>query len=243
MLLKPLRRQPENDVFQGILATGLPEDSPPEPKSPSRGLDIAALLNGAREGDAASIGQLLQQYRNYLMLLATTQIERRLQPRVSPSDIVQEAMLRAHRHFAQFRGHNEKELLAWLRQILITNLARFVERHVHAAKRDIRREVSLDRAGRAIDRSTSQFHHFLSGGGQTPSAILQEREEAVMLADRLAQLPPHYRDVLILRNIRGLSFDELAAEIQRAPGAARALWLRAIKRLRSIYRKEKSQDA
>ena len=54
----------------------------------------------------------LQQYRNYLMVLAATQIEKRLQPRVSPSDVVQETMLRAHKNFGQFRGTTEEELLA-----------------------------------------------------------------------------------------------------------------------------------
>src|SRR4029453_5139982 len=72
------------------------------PPCPCAELDVPALLSGAREGDGGSIGELLQYYRNYLMLLATTQIERRLRPRVSPSDIVQETMLRAHRHFGQF---------------------------------------------------------------------------------------------------------------------------------------------
>jgi RNA polymerase sigma-70 factor (ECF subfamily) len=185
---------------------------------------------------------LLQHYRNYLMLLATTQVDRRLQPRVSPSDIVQETMLRAHRHFAQFRGQTERELLAWLRQILVTNLARFVERYLLAAKRDMRREISIERAGAALAQTTSRFHA-LFGGGQTPSAIVQHREEAVVLADRLAALPPHYRDVLVLRNIQGLAFDEVAAQLDRPLGATRMLWLRAIKRLREAYRKTEEQDA
>jgi RNA polymerase sigma-70 factor, ECF subfamily len=206
-------------------------------------LDVAALLSGAREGDGGSIGELLQHYRNYLMLLATTQIERRLRPRVSPSDIVQETMLRAHRHFGQFRGQTERELLAWLRQILVNNLARFVERYVLAAKRDIRREISIDRAGAALAESSSQLKALLCARGQTPSAVVQGREEAVVLADRLAQLPDKYRDILVLRNIQGLSFEEAAAHLNRPIGATRMLWLRAIKTLREAYRKAEEQDA
>ena len=112
------------------------------PRTPS---DMQALLAGARREDRQSIGELLSHFRGYLTLLATTHIQRRLRPRVSPSDVVQETMLRAHRHFAQFRGQSERELVAWLREILITSLARFVEQHLLAAKRDLRREVSLDR--------------------------------------------------------------------------------------------------
>src|SRR5262245_21859978 len=110
--------------------------------APSRdGVDTRALLSRARKGDGECLGELLSLYRNYLSLLANTQLERRLRPRVSPSDIVQETMLKAHRHFAQFKGRSEAEFLAWLRQILLSSLAHFVERHLLAAKRNIRREI------------------------------------------------------------------------------------------------------
>src|SRR4029079_14709156 len=95
-----------------------------------------ALLERARHGSQGSLGALLQQYRNYLVVLASMQIDKRLQPRVSPSDVVQETMLRAHKNLAQFRGTTEQEFLGWLRQILVNNLAKFVEQHMLAARRD-----------------------------------------------------------------------------------------------------------
>jgi RNA polymerase sigma-70 factor, ECF subfamily len=211
----------------------------PARTNPGSEVAVQSLLAGARTGNRQSIGELLQHYRNYLMLLATTQIERRLQPRVSPSDIVQETMLKAHRHFAQFEGQTERELLAWLRQILISSLARFVEQHVLAAKRDIRREVSIERFGAALEQSTSHFRSILRAGSDTPSAEAEKREDAVVLADLLAQLSPPYREVLVLRNVQGLSFDVVAARMDRSPGATRMLWLRAIEKLRAVYRKEK----
>ena len=70
----------------------------------------------------------------------------------------------------------------------------------------------------------------------------QQREEAVVLADRLAQLPEDYREVLVLRNLQGLAFEEVAQRIDRSVGATRMLWLRAIEKLRSAYRKEDSSE-
>src|SRR5688572_29255339 len=70
--------------------------------------DFARLLFQARGGANEPLGQLLQLYRNYLTILATTQIDRKVRTRVSPSDIVQEAMLMAHRDFAQYRGRTER---------------------------------------------------------------------------------------------------------------------------------------
>ena len=59
------------------------------------------LLEAARHGAEEQLGELLQSYRNYLTLLARTQMGRQLQARVSPSDIVQETMLEALQDLAQ----------------------------------------------------------------------------------------------------------------------------------------------
>jgi len=215
--------------------------SPPSPAdrcdAAGANLQVNALLSAARRGNLQGLGELLQRYRNYLMLLANLQGGKRLRSRVSPSDIVQETMLKAHREFAQFRGETEKELMAWLRQILLTSLARFVEEHLLAAKRDMRREVSIDRYAAALDQSSAAFASVLPAGGRTPSAWVQHREEAAVLADRLAELPPDYREVLVLRNIEGFSFEEVAARLDRSPGATRMLWLRALEKLRARYRR------
>src|SRR5216684_6717149 len=106
--------------------------------------DPTELLTRARQGNAESLGALLELYRNYLYLLARTQIDLHLQARANPSDVVQETFLQACSHFSRFRGTSEKELIAWLRRILVHSLARIVEKQVKAQKRSVRREVSLN---------------------------------------------------------------------------------------------------
>jgi RNA polymerase sigma-70 factor (ECF subfamily) len=170
-----------------------------------------------------------------MMLLAATKLHTRLQSRISASDVVQETMLKAHRHFAQFQGASERELLAWLRQILLTSLATFVERHMLAAKRDIRREVSLERFHASLDDSASQHRLVLRADCESPSVRAQQHEDAKILAEKLAELPMRYQQVLVLRNIQGLSFEEIATQLNRTLGSTRMLWLRAIERLRAVY--------
>src|SRR5439155_18589150 len=97
------------------------------------------LLRQARAGDGAALGQLLELYQNYLLLLARLQIGRRLQSKVDAADLVQETFLEAHRHFAQFRGTTEEELVSWLRHILAANLANLVRRYLGTRRRDIRK--------------------------------------------------------------------------------------------------------
>jgi RNA polymerase sigma-70 factor (ECF subfamily) len=71
---------------------------------------------------------------------------------------------------------------------------------------------------------------------------VQQREEAVVLADRLAHLSDDYREVLVLRNLQGLPFEEVASRIGRSVGATRMLWLRAIEKLRTIYRLDDASE-
>ena len=54
----------------------------------------------------------------------------------------------------------------------------------------------------------------------------------IPLADALAQLAPDHREVIVLRNLEGLDFQQVAQRMRRSVGAARMLWLRAMDRLR-----------
>jgi len=202
------------------------------------GHDAARLLSEAREGAPECLGRLLARYGNYLKLLVASQLDERLRARCSPSDVVQETYCDAHRDFSRFRGATEAEFLAWLRTILAHNMAREVEKHVLAAKRDVRREVSIDAIGAALERSAVQLGSVLGGHEPSPSSNAHRHEHAVLLADHLAELPPDYREVLILRHCEGLPFKEVARRMGRTAGAARMLWLRAIGQIRERFSAE-----
>jgi RNA polymerase sigma-70 factor (ECF subfamily) len=196
------------------------------------------LLAEARRGRGESLGALLELYRNYLYLLARTQIDLHLQARCNPSDLVQETFLRACEHFDQFRGTSTPELLGWLRTIFVHCLARVVEKQLRTQKRNARREVSLERFHAVLERSSAHFEAALVSQCNSPSAQAEQRELAAQVADQLARLPAHYRDVIVLRNLEGLAFDEVARRMGRTPGAVRILWLRALEQLRQQPREE-----
>jgi RNA polymerase sigma-70 factor (ECF subfamily) len=146
---------------------------------------------------------------------------------VDSSDLVQEAFLEAHRDFVQFAGSTEAELLAWLRRILARNLAD-TARYQTAGLRDHRRQRSLEAL---LDQSSLAVQEALAATGTTASAVAARRERAVLLADALESLPEDYRDVVILRNLEGLRFSDVATRMGRSSGAVRMLWARAIERL------------
>lgn len=186
------------------------------------------LIAQAQAGSAEDLGRLLELYRNYLMVLARTRVDSALRPRIDASDVVQETYLEALRDFGQFEGKSERELVAWLRRILVRNIADLVRRH-GAQARDWRRQQSLELA---LDRSSQAVHQALAAGISTPSVQAARREQSVLLADALARLPDDYRQVIILRHLERLSFPEIARRMGRTAGAIRMLWARALEKLR-----------
>src|SRR5271165_686716 len=192
------------------------------------GPDPEQLMDLARAGNGAALGQLLELYRSYLGLLARLQIGRRLQGKVDAADLVQDTFLEAHRHFPEFRGVSEAELVSWLRQILAGLLGNLVRRYLGAKRRDVRLERELvdelDRSSRVLDQN-------LAAPQSTPSQRAARREQAVLLADALGQLPDDYREVLILHHLEGLTFPEVARRMGRTVDSVKNVWARALAKL------------
>jgi len=193
--------------------------------------DPARLLEQAREGDAAAAGSLLEMYRRYLTLLARVEIGQRLQGKVDPADLVQDTFLDAHRNLERFRGTTEAELVCWLRQILAGNLANLLRRYLGTRGRDVRLEREVLQA---IDRSSVLLDRGLIADQSSPSQQAARREQAVLLANALGELPDDYREVIVLRHLDGLTFPEVAGRMGRSVGAVEKLWMRALAQLRQI---------
>jgi RNA polymerase sigma-70 factor (ECF subfamily) len=187
------------------------------------------LFARARTGDPAALGRLLEQYRPYLALLARLQISRRLRGKADPADVVQDVFLEAARGFPQFRGRTEGELLAWLRQVLASKLGGLVRRYLGARRRDVRREQDL---AAELDASSQCLGGLVAAPGGSPSQEAVRREQAVLLADALERLPEHYREVIVLHHMEGLSLPETARRMGRTAGGVEKLWARALARLR-----------
>lgn len=192
------------------------------------------LLGQARAGDGPALGRLLECYRGYLRLMARSLIAPEFRPHIGASDIVQETFLEAHRDFAAFQGHDEAVLVAWLRKILVRNLANAIGYH-HAGRRDVRRQRSIEQA---LERSSCALHASLAAPISSPSVRAMRREEAVLLAAALEKIPADSREVFVLRNLEGVSFDDIAARLGRTPQAVRKVWGRAVVKLSRLLEEE-----
>jgi len=187
------------------------------------------LLTLALRGEQQSLGMLLERYGDYLSLLARLQIGRRLQGKVDAADLVQETFLEAHRNWKRFRGSSEGELLSWLRRILAARTVDLLRRYLGSKGRDIRleRELALE-----LERSSRNLDAGLFAKQDSPSKQVTRREQGVLLADALAQLPEDYREVLILRHLEGLTFPGVSQRMGRTLDSVKKLWTRALDCLR-----------
>ena len=189
------------------------------------------LLALATEEGGESLGQLLELYRNYLRLLASLEIGQRLQVKVDASDLVQETMLEAHKDFEGFRGTSEAEFIAWLRKIMASVLCGMLRKYLGTQKRDIRLERTLQEE---LDHSSILLSRGFVDPHSSPSQQASRREQSVLLADALAQLPEDYRQVLVLRHLQELTFPEISRRMERSLSSVEKLWVRGLSRLRQI---------
>jgi len=184
------------------------------------------LLAAARGGSPQRRDELFAACRSYLGVIARAQIETWLRAKVDASDLVQQTMLEAHRDFERFTGQSDQEWLAWLRRIMAHNAADFVRRYKATAKRAATRERSIVRTG---EQSTYQFEP--AAAIDSPSQQMIRADRQLALTDALAQLPPDYQEVVLLRNLQRMPFNEIAERMGRSRPAVQMLWMRALKKL------------
>jgi RNA polymerase sigma-70 factor (ECF subfamily) len=140
----------------------------------------------------------LERYREFLHLLARLRLSSWLQSKLDPSDMVQDTLLRAHRHRDQQRGQTEAELAGWLRRILANVLADKA-RQFARGKRDLALERSLEAE---LEQSSLRLEKWLAAEQSSPSERAMRPELLLQMADALAELPEDERTALELRYLQ-----------------------------------------
>jgi len=176
--------------------------------------------------------QPLERFRSYLHLLARLHLDPRLRGKLDASDVVQQTLLHAHQARDQFRGQTEGEQAAWLRQILARNLAHAV-RDFGRDKRDPAREQAPEAA---LDASSARLEAWLAAEQSSPSQRAERKEQAVVLAAELEQLPEAQREAVVLHYFQGCTVADIGRQLNRSPEAVAGLLHRGLKQLRAHLR-------
>ena len=191
---------------------------------------IERLIEDARAGDRDALGELLTNYRKYIIFLARTGLHHHMQAKADPSDVAQEVFLAAHNGIDDFQGQSAEQFAAWLRGILSNTLAMHVRRYLGTSKRDPRIEQQLTQS---FASATGFLKSQLAGDVTSPSQRFARNEAFLQLAGALETLPEDYRQVIVLRHVEGLPFAEVARLMDRSVNSVEKLWVRGLAKLKS----------
>lgn len=191
------------------------------------------LLARAAAGEQEAWGALLTHYRPRLRCMIALRIDARLQGRVDPSDVLQDAFVTASLRLPEFLRDRAVPFYVWLRQLTGQQLALLHRHHLGTKQRDARREISLW-AGAVPQASSAALAAQLLGRDPRPSEAAMRAERALRVEEALNQLEPLDREVLALRHFEQLTTPEVALVVGVSPAAASKRYVRALKKLKDV---------
>jgi RNA polymerase sigma-70 factor (ECF subfamily) len=186
-----------------------------QPGSPGDDLDLVRALQDGSEG---AYETLLSRFQQPVYNLAL----RLLNDSSDAADVVQEVFLKVFRNVGSFRG--QSSLKTWIYRITVNeahNQRRWFFRHRQ-------REVGLNEEPEEA-RSIAQI---LPDGSQSPFDYVFDRERQDLIQSALAKINPSFREVVVLRDIADLSYDEIAEVLQLSLGTVKSRILRGRDALR-----------
>jgi RNA polymerase sigma-70 factor (ECF subfamily) len=191
------------------------------------------LLRRACHGEAAALAALFSRHRHRLRQMVHLRLDRRLQGRVDPSDVLQEAYLDVAAQLPHYASKPAMPFFLWLRLVTGQRPMRLHRQHLGAAARDAGREVSLHR-GALPQASSVSLAEQLLGRITTPMQAAIRAEVQVQLQTAVNGLDPLDREIIALRHFEELSNSEAAQVLNLEPSAASKRYVRALKRLQAV---------
>lgn len=186
--------------------------------------DTARLLDRAARGDPGAVNDLLARHRDAVRAFVAARLDPAVRARVDASDVAQDALAEAHRRLPDYLARRPMPFHLWVRKTALDRLLN-ARRDQRAACRDVGREAATpDESSLALARS-------LVCPGPSPSQAVEARELADRLAAAVAALPDIDREVLALRQVDNLPYEEIGVLLDIEPAAARQRFVRALWRL------------
>ena len=188
-------------------------------------------LERVAAGDQAALAGVFQQYRPRLRKMVQLRLDRRLQGRVDPSDVLQEAFLDISRRAADYALNPEMPFFLWLRMMTGQKLLEFHRRHLGTQLRDAGREISICQSYPEVNSHLLASQ--LLGRFSTASQAAMRAEQQTKLEEILNGLEPIDREILTLRHFEELSNTEVAQVLGLSKSAASNRYIRALARLKN----------
>lgn len=171
-----------------------------------------ALVERAQRGDQKAFGMLVEKYQRKLGRL----LSRMMRDQAEVEDVVQESFIKAYRALPNFRG--DSAFYTWLYRIGINTAKNYL---VSMGRRpQISRDVEIEDAENFEDGDELRTM-------ETPETELMTKEIAKTVNDTMMSLPDELRTAITLRELEGLSYEEIATMMNCPIGTVRSRIFRA----------------
>jgi RNA polymerase sigma-70 factor (ECF subfamily) len=195
--------------------------------------EVGQLLDRAAAGDPDAWRALLDRDRDRLRRMVALRMDRRLQGRVDPSDVIQEAHLEAMARLPEYLRLADVPFFLWLRLIVGQRLTILHRRHLGAQARNAGREIGLYQG--ALPQATSAaLAARLLGHLTQPSAAAVRAERKIRIQTALNAMDELDREILALRHFEQLSNGEAAQALGLSKSTASKRYVRALQRMKEI---------
>jgi RNA polymerase sigma-70 factor (ECF subfamily) len=191
------------------------------------------LLRLASSGDQEALAQVFSRYRDRLRQMVRLRLDRRLQGRLDPSDVLQEAYLDFARRLPDYARAPDMPFYLWLRFLTGQRLIDLHRQHLGAQMRSAGQEVSLYR-GALPQASSASLAAQLLGRLTSASRAAIRAETQIRVQEALNRMDAIDREVLALRHFEMLTNEEAAAVLGIKKSAASNRYIRALRRLKEI---------
>jgi RNA polymerase sigma-70 factor, ECF subfamily len=192
-----------------------------------------ALVALAQAGDPSAHSQLCHVYAERVQWMVRFRMGRELRSKLESVDLVQNTLVRVLNGIKGFTYENEGDFVRWLSKI-VENEVRANLKHLHAQKRDIRKERQLE------DHGSDAGQGFTGTPGPvaltTPSIMMSRKEDLTRLEQAIETLKPEYREAILLAKIEGLSYEDIGKRLDKSTDAVRMLATRAMAALTTAFR-------
>jgi RNA polymerase sigma-70 factor, ECF subfamily len=193
----------------------------------------AALLRRIRAGEQHALGEFFGAHRERLRRMVQLRLDRRLQGRIDPSDVIQEAFVDAARRLAEYTVDPAMPPFLWLRFLTAQRLVTLHRIHLGVKARDAGREISLH-SGPLPSADARSLAAQLLGRLTSPSRAAIRAEVQIKIQDALNSMDPIDREILALRHFEELNNSETAAVLGLHKAAASNRYVRALRRLKEV---------
>ena len=189
-------------------------------------VEEASLIADLKAGSEDAFALLIAQYHQPIYSL----IARSLDDPSEASDITQEVFIKVFRSIRSFNG--DSSLRTWLYRIAVheaSNQRRWWSRHK-------RREITLDTPGAEQEDDAPTLAALIADTHGTPLDHAQQAEVRAAVEDALRQLPENFRTVVVLREIEGFGYEEIAEVLNLNLGTVKSRLTRGRHLLRALLK-------